>query len=64
MTVMTVTMETLAPQVQEESEVQQDPRVNRETVERRECEAHKEPKGARARRDQSVLQGLSVRLGQ
>ena len=55
MTVMMVTMETL---------VQQDPRVSRETVERRECEAHKEAKGARARRDQSVLQGLSALLGQ
>ena len=52
MTVRTVTMETL---------VQQDPRASRETVERRECEAHKEAKGAR---DQSVLQGLSALLGQ
>jgi hypothetical protein len=55
MMVTMVTMETL---------VQQDPRVSRETVERRECEAHKEAKGARARRDQSVLQGLSALLGQ
>jgi hypothetical protein len=55
MMVMTVTMETL---------VQQDPRVSRETVERRECEAHKEAKGARARRDQSVLRGLSAPLAQ
>jgi len=55
MMVMTVTMETL---------VQQDPRVSRDTVERRECEAHKEAKGARARRDQSVLRGLSAPLAQ
>jgi hypothetical protein len=55
MMVMTVTMETL---------VQRDLRVSRETVERRECEAHKEAKGARDRRDQSVLQGLSALLGQ
>ena len=52
---MMVTMETL---------VQQDPKVSRETVERRECEAHKEATGARDRRGQSVLQGLSALLGQ
>ena len=55
MTVRTVTMETL---------VQQDPRVSRGGVEQREREAHKGAKDARARRGQSALQGLSVRLGQ
>ena len=59
--VMTVTMETLAPQAQAESEVHQDHRVSRETMER---QAHKELKGARGRRDQSVLRALSAPLGQ